>query len=89
MAKTLKQRAEEIRNETEEGANTAKRVGRVLVDIVDRIEGEEGLTKQVQDLKQKMSEFIGFTYIENVDFPAEGGTVRIGVKTTCKEWEVT
>lgn len=53
MAKTLKQRAEEIRNETEEGANTAKRVGGVLVDIVDRIEGEEGLTKQVQDLKQK------------------------------------
>ena len=95
MSEALKKRAEEIRNETAKKANTSERVGGVLVDIVteldglsDEITGEEGLKKQVEELKLKLDEFLGFTYIESTDFPAEGGTVKIGVKTTCKEWEV-
>lgn len=96
----LKQRAEEIRDETQKGANTAERIGGLLVDIVDGFstlskENEElkrqvrELTNTVNKLSGKLDEFMGFTYIENLDFPAEGGTVKIGVKTTCKEWEVT
>ncbi len=75
---SLKQRAEEIRDETKKGANTSERVGSVLVDTV----------QELNDVKAKLDEFMGFTYIESIDFPAEGGTVIIGVQTTCKEWEV-
>lgn len=90
---SLKQRAEEIRDETQKGANTAERIGGLLVDIVDCFSAlskeNEELKGQVKELTNKVNEFMGFTYIESVDFPAEGGTVKIGVKTTCKEWEVT
>lgn len=90
---SLKQRAEEIRDETQKGANTAERIGGLLVDIVDCFSAlskeNEELKRQVKELTGKVDEFMGFTYIESVDFPAEGGTAKIGVKTTCKEWEVT
>lgn len=90
---SLKQRAEEIRDETKKGANTSERVGSLLVEIVDHFSAlskeNEELKRQVGELTDKVNEFMGFTYIESIDFPAEGGTVKIGVKTTCKEWEVT
>lgn len=78
MSEELKKRAQEIRDETAREANTAERVGGVLVDIV----------KEHDELEKKLSEFMGFTYIGSIEIPAGGGGVRIGVKTTCKEWEV-
>ena len=103
MSVALRSRAEGVRDETKKRANTAERVGSVLVDIVTELDelsktvtGEKGLEKKVDELAEKvealsrkLDEFMGFTYIESIDFPAEGGTVKIGVKTTCKEWEVT
>ena len=41
MAKTfeeLKAQADQIKNETAKGANTAQRVGQMLLDVIDRIE---------------------------------------------------
>ena len=75
---SLKQRAEEIRDETKKGANTSERVGGVLVDTV----------QELNDVKAKLDEFMGFTYIDSIEIPAEGGEVILGVKTTCKKWEV-
>lgn len=79
MSDLLKERAIEIRDETKEEANTAERVGSVMVDTV----------QELDEIKAKLDEFMGFTYIESIEIPAEGGGVVIGVKTTCKEWEVT
>lgn len=79
MSEELQKKAEEIRDETRIGKVTAERVGNILIGIIEELD----------NLKEKQDDFLGFTYIDSVDFPAEGGTVRIGVKTTCKEWEVT
>lgn len=78
MSGSLKQRAIEIRDETNYEGNTAERIGNLMLDIIQELE----------DTRAKLDEFMGFTYIESIDFPAEGGTAKIGVKTTCKEWEV-
>lgn len=78
MSDLLKERAIEIRDETKEEANTAERVGSVMVDTV----------QELDEIKAKLDEFMGFTYIESIEIPAEGGGVILGVKTTCKEWEV-
>ena len=78
MSEELKKRAEEIRDETAREANTAERVGGVLVDIVS----------ETQELRAKLEEFMGLTYISAIEIPAEGGGAVLGVKTMCKEWEV-
>lgn len=78
MSKALEKRAEEVRYETGKQANTSDRVGGVMVDTI----------RELDELKAKLDEFMGFTYIENIEIPAKGGGVVIGVKTTCKEWEV-
>lgn len=78
MSDLLKERAIEIRDETKEEANTAERVGSVMVDTV----------QELDEIKAKLDEFMGFTYIESIEIPSEGGGVILGVKTTCKEWEV-
>lgn len=78
MSKALEKRAEEVRYETGKQANTSDRIGGVMVDTI----------RELDELKAKLDEFIGFTYIESIEIPAEGGGVVIGVKTTCKEWEV-
>lgn len=44
MSSTLKKRAEEIRDEVRIRANTSKKVGGLLVDIVERTMGCEMLT---------------------------------------------
>ncbi len=53
----------------------------------------DGKTKQFQAeleaVRKKLDEFIGFTYIDSVEIPARGGDVRVGVVTTNKEWEVS
>lgn len=79
MSEALKKRAEEIRNETNKKANTAERVGGVMVDTV----------QELDEIKTKLDEFMGFTYIESIEIPAEGGGAAIGVKTTCENWEVS
>lgn len=78
MNEELRKRAEEIRDETTRGANTAERVGGLLVGIVT----------ETQELRAKLEEFMGLTYISTIEIPAEGGGVVLGVKTMCKEWEV-
>lgn len=78
MSEELKRRAEDVRNETVKGANTAERIGGVMVDTI----------QELNDIKATLDEFMGFTYMESLELPAEGGEVKIGVKTTCKEWEV-
>lgn len=113
MSDELKQRAAEIRDETEQGANTAERVGGLLVNMVsecdqiakntvDVVENQEDLEKRVEALEkkvntlsteigcliEKLSEFMGFTYISAIEIPPKGGGAVLGVKTICKEWEV-
>lgn len=78
MSAELKKRAEQIREETTDGANTADRVGGVMVDTVNELDV----------LKTKLEEFMGLTYISAIEVPAEGGGAVIGVKTMTKEWEV-
>lgn len=77
MSELLKRQAEEIRDEVQKGANTAERVGGVLVEIV----------KEQDKLWSKLEEFIGFTYIESVEIPADGSEVKVGLKTMAKNWE--
>lgn len=78
MGEALRKRATEIRDETTEGANTAERVGGVMVDTI----------VELDEVRTKLDEFMGFTYVECITIPADGGGVVLGVKTTCKEWEV-
>lgn len=78
MSEALKERAMGIRDEIKDEANTAERVGGVMVDTV----------QELDQIKAKLDEFMGFTYIEGIEIPAGGGGVVIGVKTTCEEWEV-
>ena len=77
MSEELKRRAEEIRNETARNGNTAERVGGVLVDMAGELD----------EVRKRLDEFMGFTYIDRVDFPTNGGVVKLGVKTNC-EWGV-
>lgn len=79
MSAELKKRAEQIRDETVRKANTAERVGGVMVDTV----------AELDTLKVKLEEFMGLTYISAIEVPAEGGGAVIGVRTMSKEWEVT
>lgn len=102
MSTELKKRAEQIREETIRKANTAERVGGVLVDIVAELDdlsarlGEyddlkkaiEHLAAKVVDIDKKLDQFMGFTYISSIEVPTHGGEVLVGVKTTNKEWEV-
>lgn len=78
MSERLRLRAQGIRDEKVEDANTAERVGGVMVDMVVEMDA----------LKAKLDEFMGFTYIGVIEFQPEGGGVSIGVKTTCENWEV-
>ena len=86
MSGSLKQRAIEIRDETNYEGNTAERIGNLMLDIIKELEKTRS---ELEEARSKLDEFMGFTYIESIDFPAEGGTTKIGVKTTCKEWEVS
>lgn len=49
----------------------------------------EQLRAELEAVRKKLDEFIGFTYIDSVEIPARGGDVRVGVVTTNKEWEVS
>ena len=79
MSAELKKRAEQIREETIDGANTADRVGGVMVDTVAELDA----------LSAKLEEFMGLTYISAIEVPAEGGGAVVGVRTMSKTWEVT
>ena len=48
---TLKQLAQQVRNATAEGENTAERVGRTLVGIVDHLKDGNALTEEMLDEK--------------------------------------
>lgn len=78
MSERLKLRAQGIRDETVQDANTAERVGGVMMDTI----------AELDDLKAKLDDFIGFTYIGAINFLPDGGGVQIGVKTTCENWNV-
>lgn len=102
MSDALRLRAEEVRDEVKRGLNTAERVGSVLVGLVGELDevagdvtGETGLGKRVDELseevnqlREKLSEFMGLTYISAIEVPPGGGGAVIGVKTICEEWEV-
>lgn len=78
MSEALKLRAQVIRNETVRDANTSERVGGVMMDTITELD----------DLKAKLDDFIGFTYIGAINFLPDGGGAQIGVKTTCENWNV-
>lgn len=78
MSKELRERAEAIMAETREGENTPERVGGVMVDTIVEMDA----------VKAKLDEFMGFTYVSRIEIPTEGGGVVLGVKTTCENWGI-
>lgn len=78
MSERLKLKAQGIKDETVQDANTAESVGGVMVDTI----------ADLDDLKAKLDDFMGFTYIGAINFLLGGGGVQIGVKTTCDSWKI-
>ena len=55
---------------------------------IKEINGAVGILKTELDAaKEKLDEFMGFTYIGKVEIRSDGGGVNVGVKTTCEDWE--
>lgn len=91
MAKTLLERAERIRDETNIMRNTHGRVGEVLVELVEQCNEK---AKRIGELEEKvdyLSEIVDNMQLRvsptKIVYPAEGGAVTVTVRALI-DWVV-